>query len=97
VPYCLHKCDNVLCVRFFHLFEGNQQNNMDDMISKGRLGPRGLLRGEQITNSKLTQVFVDEIRKRYATGRYTHRELAHTYEVSVGNIGCITRGETWAK
>jgi hypothetical protein len=35
-PQCLHKCDVPLCVNPEHLFEGTQQNNIDDCIAKGR-------------------------------------------------------------
>ncbi len=32
----LHKCDNPACVRFSHLFEGSQKDNMYDRNKKGR-------------------------------------------------------------
>src|SRR5882672_4988891 len=34
--YVLHRCDNHLCCNPVHLFIGNAQNNMDDMLAKGR-------------------------------------------------------------
>lgn len=36
VKNMLHKCDNPRCVRFDHLFEGGQSDNMKDCVSKGR-------------------------------------------------------------
>ena len=32
----LHRCDNPVCVRPSHLFEGTQQDNIQDCIDKGR-------------------------------------------------------------
>jgi uncharacterized protein YeaC (DUF1315 family) len=33
----LHKCDNTLCVRFVHLFDGTQKQNMQDAAAKGHI------------------------------------------------------------
>lgn len=38
----LHSCDNRLCVNPDHLFLGTQQDNVDDMIAKGRQNFSGL-------------------------------------------------------
>jgi hypothetical protein len=36
-PQALHKCDNRLCVRFSHLFEGTNSDNVADTWAKWRL------------------------------------------------------------
>jgi hypothetical protein len=35
-PLALHKCDVACCVNPLHLFPGNQKDNMQDMVRKGR-------------------------------------------------------------
>jgi hypothetical protein len=40
-PCVLHKCDNPICVRFSHLFQGTQAENVADCISKNRDNPWG--------------------------------------------------------
>ena len=56
----LHRCDTPLCVNPDHLFTGTQQDNVNDMLSKGR---RCDSRGEGNGCSKLTDEIVRHIRK----------------------------------
>jgi hypothetical protein len=51
--------------------------------------------GEKHRSSKLTQSDVNEIRKLYATGKYSHRKLGEMFEVSHGNVGKIVRNQLW--
>lgn len=89
----LHRCDNRRCVRPDHLFLGTHQDNMDDMIAKGRARnvPRpGSLNGF----AKLNEMQVAEMRERHASGE-SIADLADVYEVTESNVACILRGKTW--
>ena len=45
--YVCHTCDNRQCVNLDHLFLGSQQDNINDMIAKGRHRPRGRIPGQK--------------------------------------------------
>ena len=81
-PFCLHKCDNGLCVRFSHLFEGNQGTNMRDMVAK----ERGC--------NKLTTQNVRDIRRELSNG-VVGAQLARQYGVTRTTIWEIKHGITW--
>jgi hypothetical protein len=57
--------------------------------------PESVLRGEQNGRAKLTTERAWDIRRRYATGRYTKSELARLSGVSPSTIGRVIRGENW--
>lgn len=86
----LHKCDNPQCVNPEHLFLGTQQNNMDDMFSKGRANKS---RGESHVNHVLTDAQVIEIVRLYAQGGVFQHELASRFGVSRSHVGAIVRAE----
>lgn len=82
-----HKCDDPLCCRPSHLFNGTDQNNVDDREKKHR--------GVQRNNVKLTAAQVLAIHKEYAEGKTTHRKLASKYGVTHASVGYILRGKSW--
>jgi len=87
-----HQCDNRLCINPNHLFLGTYLDNNQDMIKKGR----GIyFKGEQSGNHKLTEKYVNEIRKKYMSDNYTQRQLVKEYDVSSHAISCIVRYKTW--
>lgn len=89
----LHKCDNPSCVRFSHLFEGTNDDNVADKIAKGRdFAPVGEMHG----NAKLSELEVRQIRHLYMTGQLVQTELARKFNVAQTLISRIVRGEGWA-
>ena len=107
VPYglsVLHRCDVRLCCNPEHLFLGTQADNMADMVAKGRsaTGERnaarkylGSRRGERNNFVRLTSEQVHAIRKRYAAGGVTHKQIAAEYGVSRPTVTAIMAGRNW--
>ena len=95
----LHKCDNKACVKPSHLFLGTQQDNIEDMVKKGRSRRCGNatvdIRGEQNWNADLTENEIKEIREAYARG-VRQQVLAETYQTTQSNISHIVRRVNWA-
>jgi len=80
-----HTCDQTLCVAEDHVYEGTQQQNMDDMYARGR-GRKA--RGDSHGRSKLTEVQIREIRGKLAEGN-PQWMLAKEYSVSIQTISAI--------
>lgn len=88
--FVLHRCDTPLCVRPDHLFLGDQEANMADMVAKGRHNP-GHVIGAAVGTSKLTDVQVRSIRLSKLPGVF----LAGKYGVSTTTISDIRRRKIW--
>lgn len=88
----LHKCDNPRCVNPNHLFLGTPADNHADMVSKGR---RAYMKGDRSHYKKLTSDDVREIRRRYAAGGVTQRQLAAEYGIQSSNICFVVTRKTW--
>lgn len=85
-----HRRDNPLCCNPNHLFLGTPQDNSSDMVNKNRQ-----TKGTDVNTNKLTPEQVEEIRRLYATGRYSQRDLGRKYGVYHSTVGRIIRRKTW--
>jgi hypothetical protein len=75
------------CVRPDHLFAGTRQDNVDDMVRKGR-GNVGQKNGHaKIKNAQVAAIRADT---------RTQRVIAAEYGVAQTTIGRIKRGEAFA-
>jgi len=90
----LHYCDNQMCVNPEHLFLGTHDDNMRDMVSKGR---EAHILGEDHGRSRLTWKDVEEIRALYSSGNTSYRKLSVMFDVVKSRIGSIVRKTTWTK
>lgn len=86
-----HSCDNPPCCNPAHLFLGTHQDNVADMVKKGRQQ-----RGERNGSAILTSAQVDEIRAELAAGTIC-RVLAARYGVTKWAIHSIKQGRNWAR
>jgi uncharacterized protein YerC len=82
----LHSCDMPRCVNPDHLFKGNHQINMDDMVAKGRQQ-----KGENHSLSKLTEAQAIAI----INDTRTHDKIAADYGVTRPMVGRVKDGKSW--
>jgi len=87
--FVLHKCDNPLCVNPEHLFLGTHQDNMRDMMEKGRNRP-----GEKCPHAKLNEAQVLEIRRRWGNGEKIVR-LSEEFGVANETVWYIVHRKNW--
>jgi len=90
--FVCHHCDNPPCVNPEHLFLGTPADNMRDMAAKGRSGTP---LGSAHPNAILTEAHVAEIRRLYAGGGVTHRQLGQRFSVSKSAVGAVMSGRNW--
>lgn len=87
----LHHCDVPPCVELTHLFAGTHEDNVADMVAKGR---KPL--GEDVVTAELMADQVRTIRHDYARHAATQGDLAERYGVGQTTISRIVRRVSWA-
>lgn len=84
----LHRCDFRTCVNPAHIFAGTHQDNMADMVAKGRASAP---KGEEHHDAKLT---ADQVRAIRLDSR-SQRVIAENYGVTQGAIAHIKTRRSW--
>jgi hypothetical protein len=79
-----HHCDTKLCVKFACLFLGTHKENTADMLAKGR---HYVIQGEDHWRAAKTDAEIAEIRRLYAAGGVTMRELASRFQCGLTTVG----------
>jgi hypothetical protein len=84
-----HTCDNPICPNPAHLFKGANQDNMADMVRKGRS-----LRGERQPKVRLTRWDVQTIRLLQAYGLGPSL-ISHICGEPLGTVSNVLYGHAW--
>lgn len=88
-----HRCDNPPCVNPSHLWLGTNDENMADMVAKGRAAGHDQ-RGSVNANAILSDEDVLEIRRLISLGHY-NTVIAVPFGVHHSMISKIRRGKAW--
>jgi hypothetical protein len=91
--YICHHCDNRLCCNPAHCFLGTHDDNMKDMVQKGRANHLGFP-GSYNGRARLTEKQVLEIRDIRQKGMIL-TEIAKLYKVGFSTIENICLRKTW--
>lgn len=86
--FALHTCDNKKCCNERHLFVGDHQSNMDDMLEKERQA-----RGHAVFGSKLLAPQVLQIRALRKSMSVI--SIAANFGVSTTNVYNILNRKVW--
>lgn len=90
----LHQCDFRACCNPFHLFLGDNAQNVADKMAKGR--HRAQQCGAGNTQARLTNEDIDQIRRCYAAGGISQDHLAREFGVHQTQISRIVRRKQWS-
>lgn len=92
--FVCHRCDVRRCVNPSHLFLGTAQDNIRDMVEKGRNHVIPALVGDHSPNSKLKSSDVIAIRRDHAAGA-SLPELGRRYGVTAQAIWRVVHKINW--
>jgi len=84
-----HTCDTPLCVNGDHLYDGTQQDNMNDKMRRGRFR---CPKGEKHYACKFGDEIILEVLQRLATGEIAER-LAEEFGMSTSYVSHLKKGK----
>lgn len=87
-----HTCDNRRCVNPKHLWLGTRNDNIQDMIKKGRAYKAD---SEDNGSAKLSWANVNKIRELYKTGKFFYKDLGKKFNVCESTIKRIMNNWSW--
>lgn len=90
-----HGCDTPACVNPAHLWLGSQQDNIADMVAKGRNRAPTVRLGTKNPTSVLDEEQVWAIRQMLRLSMFGVNEIARGYGVSPMTISRISNWQTW--
>lgn len=90
--FVLHSCDNRLCCNPKHHRVGTYGENNLEAYDRGGRQPR---RGATHANAKLTNAQAAELRRLYAAGGVTQKQLGARFGISQRAVSLIVRGESY--
>lgn len=92
----MHSCDTPACINSAHLSVGTQQENIADMLAKGRGKNWRNKRGANNPAARLTADEVWAIRwLMLPSKRFSRKEIARSFGVSTTPIHFIASGRSW--
>lgn len=89
--YVLHTCDNRGCCNPKHLYDGTQQQNMQDMNNRGRAGDRRVF-GRRNGRAKLSDADVESIRAACEKGE-KQKDVAARFKTTQTHVSRLVRRE----
>lgn len=87
--FILHRCDNPACCNAAHLRAGTHEDNMAEMVQRGRSA-----KGEAAGRASISTEVAEEIFARLERGERSHR-IAATLSVGRSLVCHIKNGRSW--